>query len=276
MKAYNQCSVDSKAPAKASKADKSKMNKDKAETEYQEQINKLSNYQPEWEFKLASTYDSLQDLEQTRMEMVQHSVDKYISGERMGEDFVKQSCSRLKTNVDKVQVANDLSDWIRNNKTSTEPPKCPSFVSFSQEAFENMPTSSTHKDAFRKSIGRLKKSIANKTPITTTKTKEKKSEEKKEKKTPSDITIEKKSTNNSKTTITLTPTTENVDTPKKKKSAKKYCIALYDYDAQEENELTFKENDKILLHETHDSGWWTGEINGTVGLFPQNYVSVED
>jgi len=49
-------------------------------------------------------------------------------------------------------------------------------------------------------------------------------------------------------------------------------IALYDYDATEDNELTFKEGDKILLYEKHESGWWTGEHNGKPGLFPMNYV----
>lgn len=33
-------------------------------------------------------------------------------------------------------------------------------------------------------------------------------------------------------------------------------VALYDYEAEEEGELTFAEGDRIVLLEQDDSGWW--------------------
>jgi len=39
------------------------------------------------------------------------------------------------------------------------------------------------------------------------------------------------------------------------------------------DELTFKEGDMIHLVAKDDSGWWSGEFNGKIGLFPANYVS---
>ncbi|CAG8571832.1 11910_t:CDS:2 [Ambispora gerdemannii] len=58
------------------------------------------------------------------------------------------------------------------------------------------------------------------------------------------------------------------------KPAIKYVIALYDYDAQADGDLTFKKDDRIqLVERTEDKNdWWTGRLNGVVGVFPGNYV----
>jgi len=48
--------------------------------------------------------------------------------------------------------------------------------------------------------------------------------------------------------------------------------AIYDYTATEDNELTFKANDRIVVLQKDDSGWWQGELNGQVGMFPSNFV----
>ncbi|CCD26591.1 Abp1p NDAI_0I00220 [Naumovozyma dairenensis CBS 421] len=61
-----------------------------------------------------------------------------------------------------------------------------------------------------------------------------------------------------------------------KEETKPWATAEYDYDAGEENELTFVENDKIINIEFVDDDWWLGELekNGEKGLFPSNYVSL--
>ena len=47
-----------------------------------------------------------------------------------------------------------------------------------------------------------------------------------------------------------------------------FAKALYDYDAQSDLELSFQEDDLITIIEKDDSGWWHGELNGKVGVFP--------
>lgn len=61
------------------------------------------------------------------------------------------------------------------------------------------------------------------------------------------------------------------------------CIALYDYETTEEDELAFKANDRIELLSkdpaiSGDEGWWVGRIGqgGRIALFPANYVATED
>lgn len=47
---------------------------------------------------------------------------------------------------------------------------------------------------------------------------------------------------------------------------------IYDYQAQDAEELTLTAGDVVNVHKKEDSGWWVGELNGKTGLFPFNYV----
>ncbi|KAI8818072.1 amoeboid myosin I-like protein [Fimicolochytrium jonesii] len=60
--------------------------------------------------------------------------------------------------------------------------------------------------------------------------------------------------------------------PPPKKAALPTCRALYDYEASEADELSFKANDVISIINQDDAGWWQGEVNGRKGLFPANYT----
>uniref|UniRef100_A0A670JSP4 Myosin IE n=1 Tax=Podarcis muralis TaxID=64176 RepID=A0A670JSP4_PODMU len=50
------------------------------------------------------------------------------------------------------------------------------------------------------------------------------------------------------------------------------CRALYAYDAQDTDELSFNANEFIEIIKEDRSGWWQGRIRGKEGLFPWNYV----
>ncbi|XP_073179528.1 unconventional myosin-Ie-like isoform X3 [Lepidochelys kempii] len=50
------------------------------------------------------------------------------------------------------------------------------------------------------------------------------------------------------------------------------CRALYAYDAQDTDELSFNADEYIEIIREDPSGWWQGRIRGKEGLFPGNYV----
>ncbi|CAI5437639.1 unnamed protein product [Caenorhabditis angaria] len=55
---------------------------------------------------------------------------------------------------------------------------------------------------------------------------------------------------------------------------KPQCRALFDFDAQSEGELDFKEGNIIELVSQIDENWYEGRCNGKTGLFPVTYVQV--
>ncbi|OBA19881.1 FCH-domain-containing protein [Metschnikowia bicuspidata var. bicuspidata NRRL YB-4993] len=62
--------------------------------------------------------------------------------------------------------------------------------------------------------------------------------------------------------------------PKRGAKRVQYVEALYDFNGDESNELSFQAGDRIVLiqADTDESGWTEGEINGQTGLFPTAYV----
>ena len=47
---------------------------------------------------------------------------------------------------------------------------------------------------------------------------------------------------------------------------------LYEYQANESDELNIVPGDVIKIIDKYDTEWWQGELNGTVGIFPASYV----
>lgn len=57
------------------------------------------------------------------------------------------------------------------------------------------------------------------------------------------------------------------------------CLAVeavveFDYEAQQDDELSLTVGDVIVNIRRDDGGWWEGELRGRRGLFPDNFVRV--
>ncbi|KAL5410318.1 hypothetical protein PMIN03_005497 [Paraphaeosphaeria minitans] len=54
------------------------------------------------------------------------------------------------------------------------------------------------------------------------------------------------------------------------------AVAIYEYQAAEDNELSFPEDATITNIEFPDEDWWLGTYGGKSGLFPANYVQINE
>ena len=59
-------------------------------------------------------------------------------------------------------------------------------------------------------------------------------------------------------------------------ASKQTAIAQFDFAASDDTELSFHAGDVITVTKIDDSGWWEGSLNGKEGMFPGNYVELNE
>ncbi|XP_053184038.1 abl interactor 2-like isoform X27 [Scomber japonicus] len=62
------------------------------------------------------------------------------------------------------------------------------------------------------------------------------------------------------------------DPPWAPRTYQEKVVAIYDYSADKEDELSFQEGAIIYVIKKNEDGWFEGVMNATTGLFPGNYV----
>lgn len=68
--------------------------------------------------------------------------------------------------------------------------------------------------------------------------------------------------------------TELKDRPDRPTDSGPRCVALFDYEGEEDDELTFSQGDVIALLELIGQEWGRGQIHGRIGIFPLNFTEV--
>ena len=58
--------------------------------------------------------------------------------------------------------------------------------------------------------------------------------------------------------------------------AGKKAKVTFDYDSQDQDELTLKMDDIVDILSEEEPGWWKGQLGNKIGVFPSNFVEIID
>ncbi|OLY80968.1 Shk1 kinase-binding protein 5 [Smittium mucronatum] len=67
---------------------------------------------------------------------------------------------------------------------------------------------------------------------------------------------------------------ENHECPKNKNGVLGRALALYDFEAASQYELSFSKGDFLILTKKQEDGWLIGYKGDEVGLVPENYIQM--
>lgn len=278
--------ADPKAKAKLESAQqKLQKSQTSAEQEYQASIAKLTAYQPQYEEKLRTAFDALQDCEIQRAEAMKAGCDSYCKSLKAVENCIPGAIAAISTAVSSINSNSDLEGWIMANKTFTSPPPPPKFEAFgtvsapaSTPATRNSsssltPASQPTASSFTANGGTQATPVSKIVPPPIRPSGSVPPSPKAPEPEPSYAQEEYQEEY----------AQEEYGAYEGEEYGEEYApgtgygeivTAAWDYDAKEENEISFKAGEQITIIAKDDEGWWTGtNAEGYSGLFPANYVN---
>lgn len=55
---------------------------------------------------------------------------------------------------------------------------------------------------------------------------------------------------------------------------RQFALAIYDFEGERPEDLSFSRGETVEILRTDDSGWWTGKLGNKIGTFPYNFVQL--
>jgi hypothetical protein len=244
---------------------------DKLDTGYAEQVSKLQELQVKcYETEVPAILAEFEKLERGRIAAVVAALQAYLDLEQKLPKLAEDSLIKMQNAVTDIDVDSDIQEFIRQSKSGALPPPRAQYHPYDESAGRCLAPQSSISVGFAPG-GRVLAApgSAGVTVVDAMRQVSPRSAG------TGRISGAKSSTNLNSSAGTVRKGSP-ASTPTRPKGIGT-CRALYDYDAQSDLELSFKERDVIAILEKDESGWWHGELNGRVGVFPAaNWVEEFD
>ncbi len=239
---------DSNTTSRAEKADKEyadsvKKYKSTQEKVYREEMPKILQVLTH-SYNGTQFWQEFQVMEEDRIKSTKSHFESVLGLQEPIPENIKQINQALSRGIQSINAERDIDTFVKKNKNAKTGPDYAVYEPYDAESpAAPSTTSGAPSDRNSLSSSMLATSPKENSPLT--------------RELSHTLSKSKESLNKSSSSLNNSPAANNVR-------------AQYDYNASDENELSFKANDIITVLQKDDSGWWQGSLpNGKIGMFPR-------
>ncbi|KAL6070969.1 Intersectin 1 (SH3 domain protein), variant 2 [Balamuthia mandrillaris] len=194
-----------------------------------------SFYSSKYQVNMKQILHEFQALDEERIESLKEVLENYIESQSVMLVSMQQHLAELKQHMYKINTNIDVSSWITANRTGLQPDPPVPYEPYGAEP--STAESSNSHGVTRLPLASLQAS-SEAVPFS-----------------PREL----------RSTQYLPPVSAEGTIQAK-------VVALFEHHAEDPGELSFKEGDVInVLEAIEGEGWWKGELDGRLGIFPSNY-----
>lgn len=249
-------------------------------------------------------------MDEKRLEVIKEALHQFSKAQETLIDSFKGEIGNLIQSITNMDAKGDVQEFIDANKSDASPEPLVEYEPYKSENNVDVPadivtpTNDSDNDSKLKKTKSFKKDKKTKKSRSSSnleesakirkskKTEKKKSKDGEESSTPADdqsVSETKEGESKEETSVAETPREDETESEVKTASVAGtedssmpiIAISLYDYEKQDDTEITFAVDSLIVVTkndgEVEDCpGWMEGKYNGETGLFPANRVKVLD
>lgn len=241
---------------------------EQADTAYQNSVRSLEDARVMWEKEMEQCCNCFQTLEEERISFLRNAMWAYANTSSMNCVKVDETCEEMRKSLEHCAVESDIHLFVSMKKTGSDRPVRIEYENYYMaQSSAKVASPSSNVNITGPVAGTF---VHSKDPAIV-----------------QSSTVTPKPVNRRPPMqLPEIPRQESVDesmysTVDQKKQINrqnetKFYRAAFDYDAQGDQEISFKAGDfvKLIFHE--DNTWWCGEVQGKRGMFPKDFVEEID
>ncbi|XP_070618392.1 proline-serine-threonine phosphatase-interacting protein 1 [Erythrolamprus reginae] len=233
------------------KAKQSRDSANEAERVYKQNIEILDQTRLTWEQEHVTTCEAFQLQECDRITILRNSL--WVHCNQLSMQCVKDDelYEEVRVSLENCNVESDMNSFVQNKMTGTEPPVAIGYENYYERSgpAKNSNSSTTQSCGMMKRFSDLLHGSTRNAPDNIIST------------IPAPATEQR--ADGVYAAIHVAEVNADIDQDYR---------ALYDYTAQNEDELDIRAGDIVNIIEAGEDGWWTVELDGQQGLVPGSYL----
>lgn len=202
-----------------------------ADKKYNEAVDSFRHLQDKfYDEEMPKYLDEFYGMEETRIERLRQALLAYVEYQRGVSPEILSSCERMQERVFAINKTNDLQSFINEKRTGAQKPDRCVYEPYNPDLQRCVRTSEPSSSSMVSAAPRASAAPSRSAPA-----------------------------------VSRAPAAAP---PQNIPRGMGQCRGLFDYQATDPGELSFRAGDIITILQKDPSGWWQGELNNVIGVFP--------